>query len=269
MPLARSLKPFSLEFDQDLRALRALAWSSLVGAIILPPQAALVRWLPEISPRIPRAFHRIFCQAMGLHVTVEGDPVRTGSTLFVANHISWLDIPLIGSQILGSFVARSDLAEWGMFATLSNLQRTIYIERERRSQSAAQSHEIGGRLTAGQNVILFPEGTSSLGTHVLPFRTSLFSVVEKAGRNSWVQPLSIGYCRLNGMPITRAERARIAWVGDMDLLPHVWEAMGIGRIGARIIYHPPVRPGDFVNRKELARHCEAQVAQGLQRINRN
>ncbi len=263
------LKPFSPEFDHDVRAIRALAWSTLVGITILPTQACIVRWLPDTSPRIPRVFHKVFCSAIGLKPRIVGTPVKDSATLFVANHISWLDIPLIGSQVLGSFVARSDLAGWGMFGTLSNLQRTIYIQREKRSSAAQQSDEIADRLNAGQNVILFPEGTSSPGLRVLPFRSSLFSVAERAGADTLIQPVSIGYTHINDMPITRAARPKVAWIGDMDLLPHVWEAIGLGTIRATIMFHPAVRRGDMANRKDLARHCEAQVAQGLESINRH
>lgn len=269
MGTAPNLIPFSAGFDRDWRAIRALAWASMGLAVFGPTQAAIIKLRPDASPRIPRIFHRMFCRAIGMDVEVVGAPVEGKPTLFVANHISWVDIPVLGSQILGSFVAKSEVGEWGVVGRLSDLQRTIYVERERRTRSREQSNVISERLRAGHSIVLFPEGTSTAGRTVRPFKSSLFAIAD-AGEDVdvLVQPVTVAYTHINGLPLLRSSRYKIAWIGDMELVPHAWELMGLGRVRALIQFHEPVRQSDFANRKELARHCEQVVAEGLRRANR-
>ncbi|MEX6724760.1 lysophospholipid acyltransferase family protein [Parapedomonas caeni] len=269
MALAPARLPFSPTFDRDWRVVRALAWASMGLTVLAPAQAAVLRLKPEASPRLPRTFHRLFCRAIGMQVESVGAPVQDGATLFVANHISWVDIPVLGSQILGSFVAKSEVEGWGMVGRLSDLQRTIYVERERRSRAAAQSNEIADRLRDGHNVVLFPEGTSTAGRTVKTFKSSLFAIAETLiDADVRIQPVTIAYTHINGLPMLRSSRYKIAWVGDMDLAPHARELMGLGRVRALLQFHDPVRRADFPDRKALARHCEQVVADGLRRANR-
>lgn len=268
MGTAPLLNPFSDTFDRDWRAIRSLALASLGLAVYGPAQAASLRLRPEAAPRIPRAFHRLFCRAIGMDVDVIGEPVAARPTLYVSNHISWVDIPVLGSRILGSFVAKSEVGQWGMVSRLSNLQRTIYVERERRTRSREQSNVIAERMARGHSIILFPEGTSTSGRTVKPFKTSLFAIAEGEGLDVTVQPVTLAYTHINGMPMLRSMRHKVAWIGDMDLAPHAWELLGLGRVRALIQFHEPVRPTDFANRKALARHCEQVIAEGLLRANR-
>lgn len=262
------LNPFSDTFDQDWRAIRALTWASLGLSVLGPSQAVLMRLFPDAPPRIPRKFHRLLCRAMGMKVDVIGAPVEGKPTLFAANHISWVDIPVLGTQILGSFVAKAEVGQWGMVGRLSDLQRTIYVERERRTRSREQSNEIADRMAAGHSIILFPEGTSTAGRTVRPFKSSLFAIAENEAVDVTVQPVTVAYTHINGLPVVRNSRHKIAWVGDMDLAPHAWELLGLGKVRALVQFHDPVQRSDFANRKELARYCEEVIAQGLLRANR-
>jgi 1-acyl-sn-glycerol-3-phosphate acyltransferase len=188
--------------------------------------------------------------------------------LYVANHISWVDIPVLGSTVIGSFVAKAEVAQMGAVGWLANLQRTIYIKREERGKVEAQRNEIAERLLKGENVILFPEGTSSQGASVLPFKSSLFGVTDTPGlEDVLIQPVTIAYTKLNGLPMLRQQRYKVAWIGDMDFGPHAWALIGLGRIEAVVYFHPPVRRSDFKNRKTLANHCHSVISTCLKRLN--
>lgn len=268
MGAAPLLNPLSDTFDRDWRAIRALTLASLGLSVLGPSQAVFMRLFPDAPPRIPRTFHRLLCRAMGMTVDVAGTPVSDRPTLFAANHISWADIPVLGTQILGSFVAKSEVGQWGMVGHLSDLQRTIYVERERRTRSREQSNVIADRMAAGHSIILFPEGTSTSGRTVKPFKSSLFAIAENEAVDVTVQPVTLAYTHINGLPIVRNSRHKIAWIGDMDLAPHAWELLGLGKVRALLQFHEPVRRSDFANRKALARYCEQVVAEGLLRANR-
>lgn len=268
MGTATLLNPFSETFNRDWRAIRALTQAALGLAVCGPAQAVSLRLRPDAAPRIPRTFHRLFCRAIGMNIDIVGRPLERPSTLYVSNHISWVDIPVLGSHILGSFVAKSEVGQWGMVTRLSDLQRTIYVERERRTRSREQSGVIAERMAAGHSIILFPEGTSTSGRTVKPFKTSLFSIAEMEGLDIMVQPVTLAYTHINGLPMLRSMRHKVAWIGDMELAPHAWELLGLGRIRAVLQFHEPVRRADFANRKELARHCEQVIAEGLVRANR-
>lgn len=218
------------------------------------------------AARLPRLFHAWLTRAFGIQVELQGE-IAPAPALIVSNHLSWLDIPVIGSRIAGSFVAKAEVAGMPLVGALADLQQTIYVDRDRRQSTGAQADAIAGRLAAGGRVILFPEGTSNDGVRILPFKTSLFAPVEGlSGTDILVQPLSLAYTELNGMPLTRNRQLDIAWIGDMELGPHAFDVMKIGRLRARILCHAPVRPAAFADRKALARHCHAAVVAGYRQL---
>ncbi len=121
------------------------------------------------------------------------------------------------------------------------------------------------RLEAGDDLILFPEGTSGDGNRVLPFKSALFSVAERRphGEPLTVQPVSVAYTALDGVPMGRYLRPSFAWYGDMDLAPHMWESAGLGRLTVVVEFHPPVTFEEFASRKAMADYCQTEVAQGV------
>jgi 1-acyl-sn-glycerol-3-phosphate acyltransferase len=201
---------------------------------------------------------------LGFDVVTTGMPVAARPVLFVGNHVSYLDICVLGSVIEGCFVAKSEIAGWPLFGWLAKLQRTVFVER-RRSRARSQRDDISRRLAKGDNLILFPEGTSDDGIHVLPFRSALFAVAERevAGRPLLIQPFSIAYTRLGDLPMVRDWRPLCAWYGDMDLGGHLWRVLGLGRIEARVVFHQPVTLAGFADRKALADHCHSVVRDGV------
>ena len=123
------------------------------------------------------------------------------------------------------------------------------------------------RLEQGDNLILFPEGTSNDGNRVLPFKSALFGVAEKeiGGKPLLVQPVSISYVRLDGIPVGRGYRPYFAWYGDMEMAGHLWNVFGLGQTTVAIEFHEPITIEQFASRKEMARHCHRVVAEGVSR----
>lgn len=252
------------------RTTRVLVGTATTIAALYGPQSVLLTFAPTKASFMPTLIHQVFCKLLGVEVQSLGARLDKGPVLYVANHMSWLDIPVIGSQLRGSFVARADMQEWGIFKYLCWLQRTIYVEREKRHTSMNQRDEIIARLAAGDNIILFPEGTTSSGNSMLPFKSSLFGVAEaarKADIDLKIQPITLAYTHLNNIPMGRTARQKVAWIGDEDLNPHFKRVMDLGRIGALLHYHDPVRLDDFGSRKALAQHCEAIIGTSLRRAN--
>jgi lyso-ornithine lipid O-acyltransferase len=245
------------------RLAAVLAWT----VPLMPVQAlGLIlkrRWVMEF----PRFYHRNVCRLLGLKVRQTGEPASARPVLFVSNHIGYLDIAVLSSLIPVSFVAKSEIAGWPFFGWLAKLQRSVFVDRQVRS-TAAQRDAIAERLAAGDALMLFPEGTSGDGNHVLPFKSSLFSVAfnKDIGEPLTVQPVSLAYTRLDGLPIGRALRPFFAWYGDMELAPHAWQLLGLGTVEVEILFHPPTSVAEWTSRKELAQFCYGQISGGVSRL---
>ena len=236
-----------------------------VTLVLLPAQILAVQFKSPLAVGLPVLFHRLCCRILGFTVEVAGVRSQNAPALFVSNHVSYLDITVLGSLIRGSFISKAEVGDWPMFGLLAKLQRTVFLDR-RGIRAAAQRDELTSRLEAGDSLILFPEGTSDDGTTVLPFKSALFAVAETAldGKRLTVQPVSIAYTALDGMPLGRAFRPRYAWYGDMTLLPHLWEMLGFGVVTVSVTFHDPIDPGAFASRKTLAEHCHRVVAGGVE-----
>lgn len=242
-----------------VRAFRRLAVYAGLTLALLPLQMLFVRTSPRLASALPRLYHRLCCGVLGLEVEVIGAPTSAQPVLYVANHSSYLDISVLGAAVTGSFVAKSEVGRWPVYGFLTRLQRTVLVDR-RRQRAHDTRAALAERLTQGDRLVLFPEGTSGDGLGVLPFKSGCFAA---ASGDAIVQPVTVAYVRLDGLPLDREVRPLIAWFGDMTLAPHAWRMAGLGRIGVQLRFHDPVRPADFPSRKALARHCQAVVADGL------
>jgi len=237
-----------------------LAWT----LALMPVQAIGLVLRQSWVSTFPRFYHRCCCRILGLRVRRIGQPAAARPVLFAANHISYLDITVFGSLIPGSFIAKREVARWPLFGWLAKLQRSVFIDRQVRS-TAAQRDSIAGRLAAKEALILFPEGTSGDGNRVLPFKSALFSVADRGGADPLiVQPVSIAYTRLDGMPIGRTLRPLFAWYGGMAMAPHLWSVLGLGKIEVIVEFHRPTSLAECGSRKLLARYCQERVAAGLE-----
>ena len=221
----------------------------------------VVRWLPVL-------YHCMVCVLLGIKVKVNGQRSTVMPTLFVCNHVSYLDIEVLGGRIPGCFVAKAEVATWPFFSTLAKAQRTIFVDR-RSSKTSNSRDEMLKRLDTGDNLMLFPEGTSSDGTRVLPFRSALFAVAQlrRDDKPIVVQPVAISYTRLDGIPLGRYWRPLFAWFGDLDLVPHLWQMVCLGETEAVVTFFPPVDIDRLGDRKKLAEYCFQQVSAGVQAAN--
>ena len=239
-----------------------LVWTTA----LMPVQAIGLALRRSWTRSLPRFYHRRSCRILGIDVRAIGAPTADRPLLIASNHTGYLDIAVLGSLIEGAFVAKSEIAGWPFFGWLAKLQRSVFVDRQARS-AARQRDAIGERLAAKEVLILFPEGTSGDGNFVLPFKSALFSVVFRDSQEPvTVQPVSVAYTRLDGLPIGRALRPFFAWYGGMDLAPHMWHVLGLGRIEAMVEFHPPVALANFATRKELAQFCYDRVSGGVGRL---
>jgi 1-acyl-sn-glycerol-3-phosphate acyltransferase len=238
-----------------------LAWT----LALMPVQAIGLLLHARWVSTLPRFYHHRCCGILGLDVRQIGELARDRPVLLAVNHVSYADIAVLGSLIPGSFVAKSEIAGWPFFGWLAKLQRSVFVDRQARS-TARQRDAIAERLAAGDVLILFPEGTSGDGNFVLPFKSALFSVVFNRDTPITVQPVSVAYTRLDGLPIGRMLRPFFAWYGDMELATHAWRLIGLGRVEAIVEFHASVATADFPSRKALAEFCERQVSSGVARL---
>ncbi len=232
--------------------------------LLIPVQALAVGLKWPLRESLPVFYHRTCCKLWGMTIEVRGELAKDRPTLLVSNHVSYLDIPVLSNLGGLSFVAKSEVASWPFFGQLAKLQRTVFVDR-RRASAARQRDAISERLASGARLVLFAEGTSNDGNRVLPFKSALFSVAERADdeRKLTLQSVSIAYTKLNGMPIGRGLRPFFAWYGDMDLGSHLRTFAGLGRTHIVITLHPPTDPRAFPSRRALAQHMYAQVSGGV------
>jgi 1-acyl-sn-glycerol-3-phosphate acyltransferase len=180
-----------------------------------------------------------------------------------ANHVSWLDIGVLSACLPVAFVARADLARWPLIGHFAWLQGAIFVDRTRRAATVATSRAMAARLRTGRAVVLFPEGTSTDGARVAPFRASLLAAARDAADGSAspasAQPVAIAYVGRRGVPMGRRERPTYAWYGDMELAPHVPKVLASGVVEVTVAFGAPVEVGPGTDRKRLAASLEREV----------
>jgi len=243
-----------------------LSLYGLVTLVLMPVQILILLIAPKLWWALPFPYHKLCCRIMGLKVRVVGKPAKTRPALFVSNHVSYLDIPVLGSVMPIAFVAKAEVAQWPGYGWLAKLQRTVFVDR-RRNTTMHQRDSLRARLAAGDALVLFPEGTSNDGNRILPFRSALLSVAEAAPaeRPLAIQPVSIAYTSVNGVPLGWGLRPLVAWYGGMELGGHLWRFSRLGRVEVVVQFHDEKRVGDFPSRKELTRYCSEAVADGVDR----
>jgi 1-acyl-sn-glycerol-3-phosphate acyltransferase len=238
-----------------------LAGFALFTLPLMPVQQAFVWLWPAMARRFPMHYHRAVLRVLGVRLTVVGQPPARGPVLIVSNHVGWLDIVVLSALAPLSFIAKREVNAWPFFGTLARLQRTVFVDRERKTATGASRNQLQERLRAGDILVLFAEGTSSDGTRVLPFRSALFGAAEIPG--VVVQPLTVAYVGHRNLPITRRLRPLYAWYGDMELPPHLWQALATGPIEVKVVVHPPLSVSVALDRKALCRRAETLVRRAL------
>jgi len=254
----------------------ALGSSAIVGALrilvylawtlpCMPIQLFFVLLHTPGRVTFPVFYHRICCRILGVKVEVHGRATKKRPALFVCNHSSYLDIEVLGSLIGGCFIAKAEVAAWPLFGWLAKLQRTVFVDR-RRGSTGDQRDQITDRLSQGDRLILFPEGTSGDGNRVLPFKSALFSVAERRVDDEplTVQPVSVAYARFSNLPMDRDLRPFFAWYGEMVMTSHVWRMVKLGGATVVVQFHEPLTiESTGGTRRALAEHCYQVVADGV------
>jgi len=206
---------------------------------------------------IPVIFHRGALKILGVRIHRDGRLTEKRPLLIVANHVSWLDIVVLGTIRPLSFVAKSDMEDWPFFGTLAKLQRTVFIRREERRTAGQQANMIAERMTAREIVVLFPEGTTTDGNALSPFKTPLFEAAKLALKESpvetaAVQPCAIQYSHLHGLTIGRADRTHVAWPGEIGLGESLLDIAAAGALDVTVHVGEPIELTEQSNRKKVA-----------------
>lgn len=210
-------------------------------------------------------FHRGVCRIFSIRCHIQGEISTYRPTLFLANHVSYLDVIILGGYLPGHFIAKSDVAHWPVLGFLASLQNTLFFER--RGQRVKEQLEIMAKhFDEKKNLILFPEGTSTAGNSIHPFKSSLLHSVEIAKEEVQIQPVTIAYTHHKNKKMDQNVRDCFAWYGTMPFGSHFLCAAGMGRADVTLIFHPPVSLSDFEMRKNCASYCQEQVDKGLRAV---
>jgi 1-acyl-sn-glycerol-3-phosphate acyltransferase len=247
-----------------LRAFLVLAVFFAFTLPLMPLQLLFIATGSRYARTFPHWYHRQVCKIVGIRLNVDGEVAAEQGVLLISNHVSWIDITVLSAVAPVSFVAKQEVASWPFVSWLAKLQRSVFVDRNRRNEVGDKANEILERLASGDHIVLFAEGTSSDGNSVLPFKTALFAAAKpmdgrRMGANVSAQTLALTYPKIYGLPLCRRGRHVIAWYGDMDLASHAWRLLGLGPIDANIRIGPPVPLDSFPDRKALARYAEDEV----------
>jgi 1-acyl-sn-glycerol-3-phosphate acyltransferase len=208
---------------------------------------------------IPKAYHRIMRGLLGLNISVKGYPSLRRPLCLVANHTSWLDIIVLTSFLPVVFVAKQEVASWPFFGWLAQLQRSIFVNRERKDLVHQTIDRMACALLAGEIIGLFPEGTSTDGTDVVPFRSALIGAVHETLRREerlpaiFIQPVSVTYVGQN--------RRLAVWAleDEIPFFPHLLQVAGLRRIDVALTWGDPISADISSDRKLLAKRLEETV----------
>jgi 1-acyl-sn-glycerol-3-phosphate acyltransferase len=238
----------------------------LLATLALIPIALVAQPLGRVPRRLAaRAWIAAARRAVNARVRIQGVPFRACPTLFVANHVSYLDIVALGGVLDAQFIAKSEIRDWPGFGLIARLGGTYFVRRHWR-EALIQRNDLAARMRAGESFVLFAEGTSSDGIDVLPFKSALFSVAEP-----WVldcpvavQPVTLAYLRLaDGTPVDAGNAELYAWFGEAAFAPHLWRAAQGPGIEIVVRFHEPVISWAVKSRKALARVAREEIREAL------
>jgi 1-acyl-sn-glycerol-3-phosphate acyltransferase len=219
-------------------------------------------------------FHKVGCVFLGLRVKTIGEPQHGTPTLLLSNHISWTDIIAIGSVADVTFVAKEGVRRTFFVGFMASLQRTLYVDYNRRQDAKRTSTEMGQRLAKNGAVLLFAEGHRDLGTHVQPFRSALVgacqaAMAEGGAKDVAIQPVTIAYTHLQGLPVSRSERAGISGMNARGFRAVVRNLLTSGVKDVTIAFGAPMPLSEDMDRKVVTKLAETQVRRMLVALNRH
>lgn len=236
----------------------------VITAVLAPVQWLALKFNSRLSHKIPMLWHKIATRLVGVKIRVTGNVPKTRPMMIVSNHISWIDIPVLGSITELCFIAKSEVNEMPGANFLSRLQRTIYVVRDQKRKAGQQAEEITQRMLDGDAIVLFGEGTTHDGNRIGTFKSALlgaaqFALKHDSVENVLIQPVSIAYTKLHGMPMGRYSRAKAAWYGDMTLGSHAVNIMMQSAWDVEVIFGDPVVFDENSNRRHVTMEIQSQV----------
>ena len=237
---------------------------AIVTLFLIPVQWMAIKLNLGIARKLPMLWHKIATSLVGLKIRVSGNIPQARPMMIVSNHISWMDIPVLGSVMELSFIAKSEVNQMAGANLLSRLQRTIFVTREEKRKAGKQAQEITQRMLEGSAVVLFGEGTTHDGNRIGEFKSALlgaaqFALADDAVESVLIQPVSIAYTRLHGMPMGRYTRAKAAWYGDMRLGSHAMNIMLQSAWDVEVIFGEPIVFDENSNRRQVTKEIQSQV----------
>ena len=239
---------------------------TLIGVVLFLTGRLLRGWLGRwvtFHFGVAWLWARICLSLIGIRLHMHGKPISNGA--LVANHSSWIDILALRATTLMYFVSKAEVADWPGVGFITRITGTVFIERKR-TEVKRQEGVLRSRIAQKQLLCLFPEGTSTDGLRVLPFKTSLFSTffVDGVGEEIRIQPVTLRYHAPRGDHLPRDV---YGWWGSMGFEKHIWDVLTLSFGGkVDVMFHPPVLAAAYQDRKQLADACEKVVMQGFDKL---
>lgn len=241
---------------------------SIVGWIILMPLVFLLAKLLRLPnyQKLPHTFHAGVCRILGIRVSCSGEMSVYRPTLYLSNHVSYIDIFVLG-HLPAYFIAKAEVASWPVLGKLAQFQNTLFIERKA-GRAKQQLETLQQHLEQGNSLTLFPEGTSTNGVEVKPFKPTLIESANlPSGKRVAIQPVTVAYTHYDHKLITsQTTRDHYAWYNNMPFLPHFLGLMPRKKVDAKVHFHPVCYLDEFATRKDCAHHCEVMVAEQLEKF---
>lgn len=209
---------------------------------------------------------------MGVKIMVEGKrhQLNTGNYLIISNHLSYVDGIVLGSLFPIIFVSKREIRSWPWVGQWNALCGTIFVDRGKRGTIRSAVEQIACKLGQEINVLLFPEGTSTNGEHVLPFQSAFFAAPLMS--QTAVLPLTLAYRRIDKEPISEANRDRLYWYGGMPFPSHFWDLLALRTIEVAVTLHPVIETSGLQNnsqnRKKLSEDCYELITSASHRGDR-
>lgn len=228
-----------------------LRLAALVAALLLALPLHLLWRLFRLPSPWPRLFLGVLGRIIGARTRTVGTPLKR-DVVFVANHLSWMDIPILAGRTGTAFVAKAELRQVPLVGWLCTLNRTLFVRREDRMAVADQINALRDALAETWAIAIFPEGTTGDGTALLPFKAALLAVLDPPPPGVLVQPVRIDYGAATG---------ELAWIGDEPGQSHALRVLRRrGTFTATLTFCDPFDPHDYPGRKATAAEARARIA---------
>ena len=236
-----------------LRAFLMISWTLFVLPFVF---LTWVARLDRTRARIIQCFYIVALRVLAVRVTVIGALSAERPLLLVGNHLSYVDVFVLGARAPISFTPKKEVRRWPVIGFLCVMADCIFVERKP-SEITQAKEQMERRLDKDKIVCLFPEGTTSDGRDVLRFKSGFFSLAEEYDMP--VQPVTTRYTHIGNEAITDARRAEVAWVGEATFFGHVRRLLALPSISATITLHPLLSLQHYEDRKALAKAAEEMI----------